>query len=189
MANADTPSGAKLVGSFSQAMANGQIHAYTVLAADSTALFMGDFVKLTGTLGLGDDGEYHPVVTQAAATNALVGFVVGFKPNSTYLNQIYRTASTLRTVYVMDDPYVRFSIQTNGTGAVGDVGQNADIVVGTGSTVTGLSAMEIDQTTLTSDSAQLRITDIVRRADNTVGDYVDWICFINKHEYKATTGV
>jgi hypothetical protein len=188
MANADTPSGAKLEGSFDQAMANGQIHAYTVLAADATALFVGDFVKLTGTLGLADDGEYYPVVTQAAATETLCGFVTGFRPNSAYLNQIHRTASTLRTVYVMDAPFARFIIQTNGTGAAADAGQNADIIVGSGSTVTGQSGMEIDQTSLTSATAQLRIIDIVRRPDNEIGANMDWICMINEHVYKSTTG-
>lgn len=188
MANADAPSGAKLIGSLSQATANGQVHAYTVLATDATALFPGDFVKLTGTLGLNEDNEYFPVVTQAAAEETLVGFVTSVKANPTDLEKVYRPASTLSTVYVMDDPYARFEIQTNGTGLVADAGQNADITVGTGSTVTGTSAMEIDQATLTGTSAQLRIVDIVRRPDNEVGEFMKWICFINEHSYKSTTG-
>lgn len=188
MANADTPFGARLLGSFDQAMANGQIHEYTVLESDATALFMGDFVKVTGTLAVGEDGLYHPVVTQAEATDRLTGFVVGFYQNSTYINQIYRTASTLRTVRVMDAPYARFEMQTSGTGAVGDAGANADIVVGTGSVYTGVSAMEIDQTTV-GTGTQLRIIDIMQRPDNEVGANMKWICMMNDQFYKDTTGI
>lgn len=189
MANKDAPAGARYEGGISAALANGQAHAYTVLASDATALFVGDFVKLTGTLAVNEENEYHPVVTQAAAGDAIVGFVGSFAATPDYSNQVHRTASTLRTAYVVDDPYARFVIQTNGTGAAADVGQNADITVGTGSTVTGMSAMEIDQTSLVGTTAQLRILDIVRRPDNEVGANMDWICMINEHEYKATTGV
>lgn len=189
MANRDAPAGARLIGTENQATANGQIHAYTVLAADAVAIFPGDFVKLTGTLALNEDKEYFPVVAQAATTNAIVGFVTSVKYNPNNLSSIVRPANTLGTVYVMDAPGVRFAIQTDGTGAVADVGQNADIAVGTGNPLTGTSAMEIDQTSLTSSTAQLRIVDLERRADNEVGEFMEWICFINEHEYKATTGV
>lgn len=191
MANADTIFGARLVGHLQSSSANAQVRPYTVLAADAVALFVGDFVKLTGTSGNGDDGINHPVVAQAAATNTLVGWVVGFKPSSDYLNQIYRTASTLRTVYVCDDPYATFEIQASSDAAIiaADIASNADITVGSGSTVTGLSGMELDQTTLTTSTAQLRILGLSARADNDLGTHAKLICMINEHQYKTTSGV
>jgi len=190
MANVDAPFGARLVGSILGVTQNARINAYTVLATDATALFVGDFVKLTGTSGNGDDGENHPVVTQAAATETLVGFVVGFKPNPSYLNQIYRTASTLRTVYVCDDPYATFAIQSSGTVAVTDMGANADITVPTpaGSTSTGISYMELDESTVATATFQLRILGLDPRPDNAIGASADLICMINEHQFKSTTG-
>lgn len=188
MANADTPFGARLVGSVLGVTQNAQINVYTIPATDDTALFVGDFVKTTGTSAVGEDGINHPIVTQAAEENTLRGFVVGFFASSDNINQIYRSASTLRTVYVCDDPYATFEIQTSGIMAITDISANADITVGSGSTVTGISAMEIDQTTITPNAAQLRLLALAPRADNEVGVSAKLICMINEHELKSTSG-
>jgi hypothetical protein len=45
---------------------------------------------------------------------------------------------------VLDDPSQMFLIQNDGTSTAADYGKNADIVVGTGSTTTGVSANELD---------------------------------------------
>lgn len=188
MANRDAISGARLHGHLQGGSFNARIRPYVVLATDGTALYVGDFVKLTGTGGTSDYDQTLPGVTQAAATETLVGFVVGFAPNSSYLNQIYRTASTLRTVFVCDDPYALFEIQTSGTAAVTDLGANADIVVGTPSTVFGTSGMELDQSSVTTSTAQLRIYALEQRPDNVMGLNAKLTCFINEHQYKTTSG-
>ena len=119
----------------------------------------------------------------------LFGFVVGFAPNPDALGQIYRTASTLRTVYVCDDYNVLLEIQANGVVAEADIALNADITVGTASTQTGLSGMELDISDKKTATAQLRIVGIVSRADNEVGDHTKLICMINEHAYKGAVGV
>jgi hypothetical protein len=187
MANQDSVFGARWIGSLSGDTTT-RARPYTVAAGDTTALYVGDFVKLSGTASAGPDGQVRSVVTQAAATNTLVGFVIGFAPDRDYYNQIYRTASTLRTAYVCDDPYALFEIQANGTVAAANIGLNADIVVGTASNVTGLSGMELDISAPGTATAQLRIIDVVPRIDNEVGDYTKLICMINEHQYKSTTG-
>ena len=48
--------------------------------------------------------------------------------------------------FVYDDPHQVFEIQGDGASAQTDVMQTADVVVGSGSTVTGVSAMELDST-------------------------------------------
>uniref|UniRef100_A0A6M3J2Y7 Putative structural protein n=1 Tax=viral metagenome TaxID=1070528 RepID=A0A6M3J2Y7_9ZZZZ len=189
MANKDTVFGARWVGSLS-GETSARVRPYTVLATDAVALFVGDFVVLTGTSSAGQDGIIRSVVAQAAAADeTIVGFVVGFQPHPDYPNQIYRTASTLRTAYVCDDPFALFEIQEDGTFDADYVGENADIVVAAGSTVTGLSGMELDVSDHKTATAQLRIIGVSPRPDNEVGDYTKLICMVNEHIYKRTAGV
>lgn len=188
MANQDAIFGARWIGSLS-GDTTPRVRPYTIAAGDAVALYVGDFVVTSGTAAAGHDGVIRQVAAQAAATNTLLGFVVGFAPDPDYSNQIYRTASTLRTAYVCDDPYALFEIQANGTFAADDVGLNADITVGAASTVTGLSGMELDISDKKAATAQLRILGIVPREDNEIGAWTKLICMINEHQYKTTTGV
>jgi len=189
MANANTVFGARQTGSLISASTNERVQTFTVPATDATALFVGDFVKLTGTAAVGPDGHYHPVVTQAATNETLIGFVVGFEADPDNLNKIYRTASTLRNVRVQTDPYVILEIQAQGTLAAADIGLNADIIVGAGDPNTGISGMELDLSTKNTASRQLRILDIVPREDNEFGQYSKVLCLINEHRYKTISGV
>lgn len=189
MANKDAVFGARVVNSLLNTCFPSKTTPYTVLATDATALFVGDFVKLTGTAGVGHDGKSRSVVTQAAAGDTLVGFVGTFAPDPNYLNQIYRTASTLRTANVYDDPFVLFEIQASGTLAEADIGNNADITVGAGDTDTGISGMEVDLATKGSATAQIRIMGLSQREDNDFGANANVIGMINEHTYKSTTGV
>lgn len=188
MANANTPFGLRLAGSIIGTTQNAQVHAFTVPASDNTALFVGDTVKSTGTSAVGEDGLNHPIVTLAVEEETLRGVVVGFFASSNNLNQIYRSASTLRTAYVCDDPYATFVIQIDGTMVVGDIGANADIKVTAGSTITGVSKIELDQTSITSSTAQLRILELDPRPDNEIGSKAKVVVMINEHELKSTSG-
>lgn len=194
MANRDAVFGARLVGHIYGAGFNARITPYVIPATDATALFPGDFVKLTGTGATSDYDQSLPVVTQAQGTEGtpdtkLLGAVIGFGANSDYLNQVYRTASTLRTVFVCDDPNAIYEIQTDGTGAITDYGANADFVIGTPSTVFGTSGVELDETTVTAATAQLRILGLVQRADNEIGLNAKYRVMINEHAFKQTAGV
>jgi hypothetical protein len=189
MANTNTIFGARLIDTLTAAILSGKANPYSVPATDGTALYVGDFVKLTGECDVGEDGFYHPTVTQAAATDTLVGFVVGFGVNPSYLEQIHRTASTLRTAWVIDDPSVLFEIQSSGTVVPADVGLNADIVVASGSAVTGLSGMQLDHGDVKTATAQLRIVRLSQQSNAEFGAYTKLVCFINEHAYKGTVGV
>ncbi len=189
MSNPDTPFGFRKIGNLADGSGFGVARPYTVLAADAVAMFVGDGVKTTGTEAIGSDGLVHPVVAQAAATDTMVGTVVGFDLDSNNLNRIYRPASTLRTVYINDDYNDIFIIQVKGTLVADDVGLNADIVVAAGSTITGLSGMELDQTTVTSSTAQLRIMRVLVAPNNETGENCLVEVLINEHRYKTTTGV
>lgn len=81
-------------------------------------------------------------------------------------------AATEIVAYVTLDPAIVYEIQANGPIAVTDIGSQADFTTITaGSTVTGLSALMLDQATLTtSGNASLRIIGLSPGPDNEFGD-------------------
>ncbi len=165
-------------------------HNYVVDSNDGTALYMGDLVKVTGTSMQNEYGQYLPIVTQAAAGNAVIGVVVGFLPSRLYENQIYRTASTLRTAIVADDQDLIFEMQDNGTGVVADVESNTDVVVASGSTYTGMSGMQLNGSTVgTENTKVIRILRLLEKPDNALGLYNKYECMFNLHQRRITTGV
>ena len=170
---------------------NGQYNLYHVPASDSTAIFAGDLVKLAGSAST--DG--YATVAQAAAGNASIGVVVGFVVDPADLNRpsSYRAASTARYVMVADAPDTVFEVQEDAVGgalAVGDIGLNADVIVGAGSTTTGQSGMQLDTSTKnTTATLQLKILGFVNRVDNDIGAANSKVLVtINNHQLAAGTG-
>lgn len=142
---------------------NGQFREYVHAVGDGVGIFIGDLVKLTGAYsaaGAESGFKNLPVVAQAAAGNAVVGVCVGVKP-VTQDSTPYCALSTLRTIYVADDPKLIFEIEEDAVGgaiAEASVGLNANVVVGSGSTTTGISAMQLDSSDVATDTTgQLRI--------------------------------
>lgn len=144
---------------------------YYVPASDGTALFIGDPVIIAG----GADADGVSTVTRATAASAgrITGVVVGFRPSTTVIANGYRLASTAEYALVCDDPEQVFEIQEDAVGgalAAADVGLNADLVAGTGSTVTKKSGFELDTSTkATTATLQLRILGFAQRVDNEIG--------------------
>jgi hypothetical protein len=112
--------------------------------------------------------------------------VVGFEPHPDYLNQLYRTASTTRIAYVIDNPYAIFEIQSDGTFVVGDVGTTASFAVGAGNTSTGLSGMYLNHADMGNDK-NLRILSVSNVVGSEIGLYTKAQVLINLHIYKSTT--
>jgi len=186
MANIDNPTRFLPVQDITGAPWCGKANEYTVLAADGVAMFPGDAVKMTGI----SDTSGVPVCARCDAADVPIGIVIGFKLNRDYEGQIYRTGDTLRTALVVDDPFVYFEIQTSATNAVEDFGYNADYIATAGSTVTGLSLMELDQTTVANTaSLPLRIIRLMPRENNAVGEFAKLLCKFNRHQLLETTGV
>jgi hypothetical protein len=196
MANTSKVFGAKLLGTTRGGPHTARVRMYVIPASDGTDTFLGDFVKSGGSA---DSVTGIPTVIQAAATDVLRGVVVGVNPikgvaiGSENLNRNYRKASTKMFVMVCDDPDAIFEIQEDAVGAptaLNDVGENADIVVGSGNTGTGLSGMQLDSSTHVTTSAQLRILGFVERPDNTPASAnAKLLVKINKHELASTSGV
>lgn len=195
MANVSRVNGFRPIQYMNGAPWNGQFRIYAIPAAEGTATFVGDLVKLyTGDT---TDVVNFPTCMQAAASDACVGVVVGFIPDYSNLNAApYRLASTLRYAMVVDDPNVLFEAQEDGDSdplELQDLGQNVNFVVGSGNTTTGQSGMQIDSSTHgTGATLPLKLFNATRRADNElVADgqaNTRWVVKINNHQLGSHTG-
>lgn len=195
MANTDTPFGFKPVKHLIGAPWNGKANVYYVPSTDNTALFIGDAVKSGGTA---DATGKYPTVTQATAAAAIRGVIVGFgdNPNTMtnpdYPMRRYRPAATAMYVFVVDDPFVIFEIQEDSDAnsiGIAMVGLSTDIVVGSGSTTTGKSGMELDSSDTATALGQCKILRLVNRDDNELGNYAKWEVTIIEHEMLSATDV
>ena len=143
---------------------NGGTQRCSIIATDTTAVFIGDVVALDGS----SNGGY-PGVTQAAAGggNTYYGVVTSFEADPDALSDQYRKASTLRYCNVASLIDTEFEAQDDGTITAASSGLNCDLIVAAGSTTYGVSGMEIDSTTEAATSTlDLQLVRPVDRADN-----------------------
>ena len=85
---------------------------------------------------------------------------------------------------VMDDPNQLFIIQNDGTSAAANYGKNADVVMGTGSTTTGVSGMELSTSTIANTAAlNVKIVGLWDVPNNAVGANAVVVVKINEHLY------
>ena len=182
MANKDAPFGMKPIGKVGQNRDNQGLSEYDI-AASATAIYFQDPVTMvnTGTIGV------------AAAGNSLLGVLTGIfftdastsKP--TFANHLDASnAATDIKGFITDDPYERFEIQSNNSGASAttDVFNVADIVYAAGSSPDYVSQVELNDSTLAAgSSATLQILGLSKDPDNSdVGSAnVNWVVRINEH--------
>ena len=194
MANSDIVAGFKPVRYLNGAPWNGKARMYYIPVGDSVAVFIGDAVISAGSA---DALGKYATVKQAAAAEAIRGVVIGFSDqpyvafDADNLYRAYRPASTAMYCLVVDDPDVIFEIQEDGdsaTLAATDIGTSVDVVVGTGDTSSGRSAMELDSDDSGADG-QCRLLGIVDREDNALGVHAKWEVLFNLHEFKNTADV
>ena len=183
MANQDAPFGLRPIGKVGQNRDNQGLSEYGI-AASATAIYQGDAVKManTGTIVVAGAG--------GAITGALTGifFTDANTSKPTYANHLNASNTATDIVgFISDDPYERFEIQSNNTGASAttDIFNVADIVYAAGSSPNFVSQVELDDSTLAAgSSATLQILGVSRDpSNNTVGAAnVNWIVRINEHE-------
>lgn len=198
MANTDAAFGLRPIKYRDGTPYNGGGNPYYVGTGETNDIFIGDPVNITGTAntttvevpGYGTfPAGTLPAVTlaTAGAGNNLIGSVVGVGALPGDLTKQYRAASTERVLFVEDSPDVVYEIQEDSSTATLsalDVGNNADLASGTGSTVTGISAWELDGNTAnTTATLQLRILRLVNRTDNAIGASAKWEVMINTHQH------
>ena len=171
---------------------NGAFNEYVHVASDGAAIFVGSFVKLTGTLSAsGAESEFKllPEVAIVAAGSPVVGVCVGVKPVTADSTR-YCAVSTLRTIYVADDPTLIFKIQEDAVGgaiAAASAGLNANWTSESGSTTTGQSTQELDSSDVATDTTGgLRIHRLIETPTNVRGatsaPLTQWEVIIVEHQ-------
>lgn len=195
MANVSRVNGLHPVRYLSGAQYNGAMNMYFVPSGDATALFVGDPVKAdtTGdTAAAGGKAYGIQSVVKAGVGDPILGVVMGFSVDPLNLNTPqYRSASSGRYVLVCDDPNVLYEVQTsNGTLGVADVGLNANIAAGAGSTQTGASGTSLDvATAATTATLQLKILGFTQRVDNdNTSANAKVVVKINNDQFGSGTG-
>ena len=192
MANVDRPNGFRPVGHLSGGGYTGRVRKYYSV---NDALFLGDLVEKEATGTASGSGGYAGVDRMDTGTgDILVGCVVGWEINPDSLNAMHHAASATLAVYINDDPMTIYEGQCDGTLAVTDIGLNADVTLGAGSTTTGASGMEIAASgAATTIATPLKIMGLVEREDNDVASAnANWLVMLNLHAYKneaGTTGI
>lgn len=187
MANVDAPRGAIPAYHLSGGVIRAQ--PYTIASGYSTSIFTGDFVTqaVNGT------------ITQAVAdTGLILGVFQGcsYKDSTTGEQKYspYWPASTSASdivAYVIDDPDVIFIMQHDGTPTdPDDRGANYEITVGTGSTVNGTSAMEIDTSEIKATTGHIRaLRPVPDPGNDGSAANADWFVRVVEHAYRQETGL
>ena len=193
MSNQNAPFGLKPVGKVGSSYNSEGTTEYKIASGASGNIFSGDLVKMTNA---------GTILVAGATDNPVLGVFRGCQYTDASGDVIYSsywpngTVTSDAVAFVVDDPNALFEVQSAATGSVVQtvVGNNADIVYTSGSTITGISAVEISGTTAAT-SAQLRIVGVSTDPENsTLGTgsastNVNLIVKINEHFYAQTTGV
>ena len=186
MANNDKAFGLRPLGNLSGTGAQKQ-YGYEIADNQAGAIFQGDLVTLkdgyilqfnpaahTAAVGVFNGCFYNDPTTQKPT-------FINYYPGSINITQGKIVAD------VLDDPSQMFILQNDGTSAVTDYGKNADIVIGTGNTVTGLSANELDTSTIATTAAlNLKIIGLWDVPNNEVGANAVVVVKINEHLYGSS---
>lgn len=192
MANVTTPFGLIPRKKMDSGYYNAGVMQFSIAAGDGTATYVGDLVKLAGTSQFINGLVLNDIV-QGAVGDVFVGVVVGFLAD-TRDSLVYRAASTQRIALVNVDPNAEFEIRQVAGGTpltANDIGLNAPVIVGSGSTFTGWSGMALNNVgEATTNTLDLKIVGMPSRPDNdpgsAVGTGADSSTFyvrINRHQF------
>jgi len=198
MANVDAAFGYRPVGKVGSGVNNGGTTLYTISDNYGTAIFKGDHVM--------QSGGYVIAGTASGATNLGVFngcFYIDPTSSKPTWSNYYPADTNVTTsgsisgtttidAYIYDDPYYLFEAQCDGTIAKTDIGKNTESVLGTSSTVNGLSVTEIDSgSEATTAARQVTINGISKDPDNSDASSANanWYIMFNEHVKFSSTGI
>lgn len=181
MANVNGPSGFRPVQHAGGGTAN-RSKRYHIASAYGTQITSADVVIPTTTS--------KRVTRPGSGSVRLQGVFKGcyyLDPNQAdpQYNRIWPAAQTTvgsvdADCWVYDDPAQIFEGQCDGAFAVTNIGELADITLGTGSTLTKVSADQVASSTLGSGST-FKVLDVVNAPDNIVGANARLLLQISNH--------
>lgn len=183
MANIDKAFGLRPLGNLSATGAQKQF-GYEIATNQSGAIFQGDLVTVfDGFLVKFEPGAHTAAVGVFNGCN----FVDPSSGKPTFKNfypgSVNNTSGKI-IADVLDDPNQLFLIQADEDVVQADIGKNADVVGTGGSTVNGISTMELDSSTVANTAAlNLKIVALHETTDNAFGDYAVVVVKINEHMY------
>ncbi len=187
MANSDNPNGFTPV----RHMSGGTIRAngYLIESGETTAIFSGDLVTL----------ETDGYIEQADATDVnIVGVFGGVEYTATdgsvvFKNNWVASTATLGSndvkAYVYDDPSIVYSAQHDGTMTTAMNGSAFDVVVAAGSATSGRSSMEVDTSSASATSGQLKQVGLINKTGNATGANAEVEVIINEHLLKQVVAI
>lgn len=205
MANVNKPTGFSPVGNLLGGKWNEQGRLYAIPTSDTTNSYaIGDCVMSAS--GADANGvRYIQKWGGATTTSALpLGIIVGIRVadpgtslvgNSLSLEKTYIAAGTrtsVRYVYVVDDPFVLFEAQFDATGATqAQLSLNAAVTISAANQTSLSNSAPYSDMVLTGPAVTatlpVRLLGAVQRADNQVtsaaSPYVRVLCKWNYHEY------
>lgn len=164
-------------------------------------IFLGDpLVPLGGTDAFGVPAVG---IATAGATNTILGGFIGIAngPSGSGYTvtrdlPVYRQASIANYGFICDDPNQLYAIQEDSNGgaiAAANAGfANGNLVAGAGgSTVTGFSSWQLQSSSVTGSgnaTYQVKVLELLRGPDNSVGNYAKWVVRINLPALWAAAG-
>jgi hypothetical protein len=191
MANKDAAFGLRPIGKVGQNADNQGLSQYEIADNSSTSIFQGDLVKMvtSGYVDKADAGD--------TSLGVFWGTFISKDPSTgkpkfaNFYTQTNVAAGETIEAFVYDDPYARFEIQSTADTERSDVGMNGDISYAAGSTINGVSKVELDDTSFVTTTAQLRLIGFSRDIENNEAGVANVNCIvtINEHFLKSTTGI
>ena len=183
MANIDKAFGLRPIGNLSGTGAQKQ-YGYEIADNQAGAIYQGDLVTVF-------DG--YLVKFAPASHTAAVGVFNGCqyidpttgKPTfkNFYPGSVNITAGSI-VADVIDDPSQLFLVQADEDIVQADIGKNADVTGTGGSTTNGVSAMELDSSTVANTAAlNLKIVGLWNTPGNALGTNAVVVVKINEHMY------
>lgn len=155
---------------------------------DAVPLYINDVVKTVENTDTEGDQFGIEYCTKAEPGDALRGIIVGFKVIHEDENFVYRKASTRRVARVCQDPFLICHARINAAISVTDVGKFLSIDSATGNNSTGISQLQLDYATLSTDVGQFRIIKILDIINTDTEKYSLVECIIQGHEFFEATG-
>jgi hypothetical protein len=196
----DKPYGLKPVNLIGGQVFAGSTRQMQIASGYATNIFYGDLVKRIA------DGTIEKDTGTTSATPCGVFLGVSFTNASTgqvQQQQYYPASQQIKSgtqifAVVADDPDTLFKVVScSGTTVVAGmgisaIGNNIALIQNAGSTITGNSAVAIDEGTQdTTSTLPIRIIDVVRDTATGTDTFVEFIVKINinTHQYTNPTGV
>jgi hypothetical protein len=199
MANANIPRGLIPYRKFDEGYVTGGVGIYYVPSSYATALYIGDPVDIVSG---SNDSIGTPAVQLASSGSPILGVMVGIVdggPEGAIITvtqglPVYHPASTAQYIAVMEDPNALYEIQDDASSQARApnlwAGRNANLVSGSGSTVTGYSGWQLQASSVaTTNTLDLKIIRPLQQVDNTIGSSANtnmnakWLVKLNNSRF------